>query len=186
MFTLAGFIPVLVLAGHGLGRHQSTLTHAEVVRLNLLTFVNTILARTTGINLVKISIALSLCRLIQTQLFRYTIWAMIIFLVLWTVVGYIVLLLRCVPLRYAFDKSIDGHCYPDSIFAKLAFSNTCALYLFFFLVSFFSVRDANLLPAINILTDILCATLPVPVIWKLRMRLRTRVYLVAIFSMGYM
>ena len=38
---------------------------------------------------------------------------------------------------------------------------------------------------INIITDIMCATLPIPIIWKLRMRLRTRVYLTIIFSLGY-
>jgi hypothetical protein len=40
--------------------------------------------------------------------------------------------------------------------------------------------------ACNILTDIVFATLPVPVIWRLQMALRTRRYLAVILSLGYL
>jgi hypothetical protein len=34
-------------------------------------------------------------------------------------------------------------------------------------------------------SDIVCATLPIPIIWSLNMKLRTRVYLCIILSLGY-
>lgn len=37
----------------------------------------------------------------------------------------------------------------------------------------------------NIFTDVAFATVPVPVIWGLQMKKRTRIYLIAIFSLGY-
>lgn len=40
--------------------------------------------------------------------------------------------------------------------------------------------------AFNIFTDVLFATFPVPIIWTLQMKLRTRLYLIGILSLGYM
>lgn len=37
----------------------------------------------------------------------------------------------------------------------------------------------------NIFTDVAFATIPVPVIWRLQMKTRTRIYLIAVFSLGY-
>jgi hypothetical protein len=34
-------------------------------------------------------------------------------------------------------------------------------------------------------SDIVCATLPIPIIWTLNMKLRTRLYLVGVLSLGY-
>ncbi|KAM0418440.1 hypothetical protein ACHAPD_004799 [Fusarium lateritium] len=39
--------------------------------------------------------------------------------------------------------------------------------------------------AFNIFTDIAFATLPVPLIWSLKMPLKTRIYLIIILSLGY-
>jgi hypothetical protein len=39
--------------------------------------------------------------------------------------------------------------------------------------------------AFNIFTDVAFATLPVPVIWTLKMPFRTRTYLIGVLSLGY-
>jgi len=39
---------------------------------------------------------------------------------------------------------------------------------------------------IAIATDVIVAVLPIPVIWRLNMKRRTRIYLVAILSVGWM
>lgn len=39
--------------------------------------------------------------------------------------------------------------------------------------------------AFNIFTDVLCASLPVPIIWQLQMKRRTRFYLIGVLSLGY-
>lgn len=40
--------------------------------------------------------------------------------------------------------------------------------------------------AFNIFTDVCFATLPIPIIWVLQMKLRTRVYLIVVLSLGYL
>lgn len=40
--------------------------------------------------------------------------------------------------------------------------------------------------ALNIFTDVVLATLPVPVIWSLQMKLRLRLYVIGILSLGYL
>lgn len=34
-------------------------------------------------------------------------------------------------------------------------------------------------------SDVLCATLPIPIIWTLNMKLRTRIYIIGVLSLGY-
>ncbi|KAJ4087137.1 hypothetical protein NW760_013784 [Fusarium oxysporum] len=40
-------------------------------------------------------------------------------------------------------------------------------------------------PAFNIFTDVAFATLPIPIVWSLKMPLKTRIYLVVVLSLGY-
>jgi hypothetical protein len=40
-------------------------------------------------------------------------------------------------------------------------------------------------PAFNIFTDVAFATLPIPIVWLLKMPLKTRLYLVGVLSLGY-
>nr|XP_036579392.1 uncharacterized protein CTRU02_10638 [Colletotrichum truncatum]KAF6786939.1 integral membrane protein [Colletotrichum truncatum] len=51
--------------------------------------------------------------------------------------------------------------------------------------TFTSLAVANLSLAFNIFTDVCFATLPIPIIWVLQMKLRTRVYLIVVLSLGY-
>lgn len=41
------------------------------------------------------------------------------------------------------------------------------------------------LQAFNIFTDVLFATLPVPIIWRLQMKTKIRLYLIGVLSLGY-
>lgn len=45
---------------------------------------------------------------------------------------------------------------------------------------------ANQVTAFNIFTDILFATIPIPIVWNLRMKRRVRMYLIGVFSLGYL
>ena len=37
----------------------------------------------------------------------------------------------------------------------------------------------------NIFTDVCFAALPIPIIWRLQMKVRTRLYLVGVFGLGF-
>lgn len=70
----------------------------------------------------------------------------------------------CQPLEGYWDKVIQPKCYPITLFIKFGLINT----------------------AFNIFTDVCFATLPVTIIWTLQMKLRTRIYLVVVLSLGYL
>jgi predicted transglutaminase-like protease len=40
--------------------------------------------------------------------------------------------------------------------------------------------------AINIITDFIFATMPIPMFWKIQVRLRRKIVLMAILSLGYL
>lgn len=44
----------------------------------------------------------------------------------------------------------------------------------------------NLLLACNIFTDVMLGALPVPIIWKLQMKLRVRLYVIGVLNLGYL
>jgi hypothetical protein len=69
----------------------------------------------------------------------------------------------CKPMAGFWDKAIGAECLAQGTHKGFALMNTSC----------------------NILTDIVFATLPVPIIWKLQMALRTRAYLIIILSLGY-
>lgn len=39
---------------------------------------------------------------------------------------------------------------------------------------------------VNILTDVLFASLPIPMVWNLQVNMRTKITLLAILSLGYL
>jgi len=89
---------------------------------------------------------------------------MTVFIILYTIVGWISWALSCYPLAGYWDKSVKAWCLPKAQFSVFSYVNTVC----------------------NILTDFLLASLPIPLIWQLKMPLRSRLYLVAIFAMGYL
>lgn len=40
--------------------------------------------------------------------------------------------------------------------------------------------------ACNIFTDVCLGALPIPIIWNLKMKLRVRVYVIAVLNLGYL
>jgi len=80
--------------------------------------------------------------------------------------GWVSLLALCDPIPAAWDKELakTARCFPNKLANNFAAINT----------------------AFNIFTDICFATIPIPMLWALQMKLRIRIYLIVIFSLGYM
>lgn len=57
----------------------------------------------------------------------------------------------------------------------------CFLWIFGFLT-----RRLTTGLAFNIITDLILALLPVPIIWALQMKQRVRIYVIGILSLGYL
>lgn len=86
-------------------------------------------------------------------------------MILFTIACLGTLIFNCSPISGAWDPAVRaaGKCYSMATFRNIGLFNTC----------------------VNVITDILFATLPLPLIWKLQTNRRTRVSLGVILSLGY-
>jgi hypothetical protein len=83
----------------------------------------------------------------------------------------------------SFNATIEAKCYSRELFIAFSIMNTCKwdhLTTFFL---FCAITDGS--AAFNMFSDVMCATLPIPIIWTLNMKLRTRLYLIGVMSLGY-
>jgi hypothetical protein len=108
----------------------------------------------------KYSILLFYDRVFKTAIFHVAVWAMIIFIALWWVSAMLVLIFPCTPIRFFWDKSI--------------FTGRCINY------EAFGTAEA----AITIATDVIILTMPMPLVWRLRVERRQKVILSGIFLLG--
>jgi len=73
-------IPLFLQAGHGLGRHKDTILYPDLVALNQLSFVASIVAFIGGLGLLKIAIGLELMKFKSNSWKWYSI-------ILWSLIG---------------------------------------------------------------------------------------------------
>ncbi|KAK7431940.1 hypothetical protein QQZ08_001559 [Neonectria magnoliae] len=162
--ALVGWIIFVIQAFHGLGRHRLTIDILDYIELQKVGFWQSIISATCAMALLKISIALNLLRLSQSKWYFWSLWISIGFVSAYSFMGAMTFFLHCQPMAAHWDSRIDGKCYSPVLFVQFSLINT----------------------SFNIFTDVLFATFPIPVIWTLQMKLRTRLYLIGILSLGYM
>jgi hypothetical protein len=76
------------------------------------------------------------------------------------------ILFSCVPIRASWDRAGEPNakCFSNTVFTDIGLFNSI----------------------VNILTDVLFASLPITVIWNLQVNVRTKLSLLAILSLGYL
>lgn len=126
-------------------------------------FVQAIVSASLALGFLKISIGFSLLRLSSNKWYSRILWALIAFVVAYTIIAVCSWLFYCQPMSGFWDKSSNPKCYSPGLFIGFALFNT----------------------ACNIFTDVAFAILPIPIIWALQLKLRTRLYLVIVLSLGY-
>ncbi|KAK2026376.1 hypothetical protein LX32DRAFT_665358 [Colletotrichum zoysiae] len=159
-----GMVVFIIQAFHGLGKHKETISRPDNVYFLKVGFVQSIVSAIAALAFLKISIAMSLLRLSRNKWYSRALWALIGFVILYTIMAWLSFFLYCTPLEGYWDRSLKPKCYDLKLFINFALVNT----------------------SFNIFTDVCFATLPIPIIWVLQMKLRTRIYLVGILSLGYL
>lgn len=111
------------------------------------------------------------------------------FLIIFTFVSAGPILFQCNPVAAAWNFSLrappfgtgTAKCMDLNVFIKFGVFNSC---------TFLSLTKCmkHYLPftAINALTDVLFAVLPVPMIWTLKINTRTKISLIGILSLGFL
>ncbi|OLN85063.1 hypothetical protein CCHL11_10248 [Colletotrichum chlorophyti] len=161
--AVAGMTIFSVQAFHGLGKHTITIPEDDMVIMRKSSFFQSIISSIAGLALLKVSIGLSLLRLSRSTWYSRSLWALIAFVSAYSLMAWGTFFFFCQPLEGYWDKSLKPKCYPITLFIKFGLINT----------------------AFNIFTDVSFATLPVTIIWSLQMKLRTRIYLIIVLSLGY-
>ncbi|KAK1705614.1 uncharacterized protein BDZ83DRAFT_207578 [Colletotrichum acutatum] len=159
-----GMVIFIIQAFYGLGRHKDIISKPDQVFFSKVGFFQSIISAIAALAFLKISIALSLLRLSKNKWYSRSLWALIVFVVLYTIMAWLSFFLYCSPMEGYWDKSLKPKCYNIKLFVNFALVNT----------------------AFNIFTDVCFASLPIPIIWVLQMKLRTRVYLIVVLSLGYL
>ncbi|KAI1850769.1 hypothetical protein JX265_004480 [Neoarthrinium moseri] len=162
--TIGGWSVFIIQSYHGLGRHQDTISPPDLIIYSQAGLWQSIISAAWALTFLKISIALNLLRIgSNSRWYIWSLWATIILNVMNCISGTFTFLLYCRPLPRYWDKSIPGSCAPIIVMITGGLVNT----------------------AVNIFTDIVLATLPVPVIWSLNLNRRKRLSVIGILSLGW-
>ncbi|KAK7959288.1 uncharacterized protein PG986_004142 [Apiospora aurea] len=161
---LGGMVTYIIAAFHGLGRHADTIPTADYKEDMKITFIQFVILTIVALACLKTSIGFALLRLSHSRRYPQIIWSMIVFVGVYAMVSWIEWLSSCDPIAGLWDKSVPGvRCRPAATHKGFTLMNT----------------------ACNIFTDVVFATLPVPMIWRLQMTYRARVCLIGILRLGY-
>ncbi|PNS13912.1 hypothetical protein CAC42_1403 [Sphaceloma murrayae] len=163
-FGVAVFICFVGETQHGLGRHTSLLTPTDLQNFAQWSFYHNLLIL-AGICLAKISICLLLIRLVKHRGYVWFLWGLLIFLALYHIACELTIVLACIPTRAMWDFSAraTARCISTPTFTALGVVNS----------------------SLNILTDVLLAVLPIPVILAMQLNKRTKFALSFVMLLGF-
>ncbi|GAP87773.2 putative integral membrane protein [Rosellinia necatrix] len=160
--AFASYVLYIYESQHGLGLHKLFVSDDDLWEFGAATFAQTIL-NLLGLGLLKISLSFSLLRLCRGRAFKWILWGTIAFVTIYTIFAFLTLFLYCKPLSGFWDLNSGAKCYSVKLFIRFGLANT----------------------ALSIFTDILLASLPIPVIWQLQLRTKLRVYLIIMLALGW-
>ncbi|KAF2471195.1 uncharacterized protein BDR25DRAFT_223412 [Lindgomyces ingoldianus] len=162
----------IALTRLGFGKHTSAIPLDDLGRISKWLWWFS-LVYIMGVSFVKLSIACCLLRIIQRPNYRRFLYGMLeVLLAVLTLAWFFTFIFQCVPVAAAWHSSLR----PPHITEGNA---RC--------MSHTTYRDLGLFnSAINIATDVIFATLPIPIIWNLRVNLRTRISLIVILGLGFL
>ncbi|KAK8067545.1 Integral membrane protein [Apiospora saccharicola] len=168
LIALGSWICLCLQVPYGLGRHGLVIPPEQRVHFEHISFWKTVMTDGFAMGFLRISMALSLMRLNrEIRWYKYSLHAIIVFVVLYTIQATVVLFTYCKPYsgwwEFQWMNPFDPRCFDFNLFLNLTYWNISC----------------------NIFTDICLGVLPIPVVWNLKMKLRLRLYVIAILNLGY-
>jgi len=148
----------------GVGRRSRDISTQALSKIDHWMFFHSLMV-TIGISLVKISIAFFLLRLVQAKAYKRFLVGMIVFLTLFCLSCAGTLIFACIPVsaQWNFAQKATAKCFSINTFTAIGLYNS----------------------TVNIITDVLFAVLPVPMVWNLQVNKRTKVTLTLILGLGF-
>ncbi|KAB5560195.1 integral membrane protein, partial [Coniochaeta sp. 2T2.1] len=146
----------------GAGRHVQYIKPPSNIVVGLhLNFITQPLCL-IALCLTKVSVGLFLLRLTPSRRFRLFIIGTIIFTILSATGNFLTVFFQCQPLAFTWGGTATGTCIPPANLKFAAFFNS----------------------SVSVLTDVVFALTPVPMLWKVQMNWRVKLAVGAILSLG--
>ncbi|KAJ6012693.1 hypothetical protein N7522_003048 [Penicillium canescens] len=160
LLSLCGFAIIVPEVQYGAGRHTVYVEHtaSKAMHLNFATQAIYLWA----IGLVKVSIGLFLLRFAPQKGYKIFIWVVIVLMTLYTAICFLTLMFECKDIRTNWDKNVVSECFSSRQLLILSYTNT----------------------ALNILTDLIFAFLPILMLRHLQVNRRVKASLVCILGLG--
>ncbi|KAJ5570964.1 hypothetical protein N7535_004624 [Penicillium sp. DV-2018c] len=160
LLSACGFAIIVPEVKYGAGRHEVYVPDTAVTAM-WLNFATQGLYM-WAIGLAKVSIGLFLLRFAPRKSYRSFIWVVILLMTLYTTICFLTLIFQCKDIRSNWDKSIVSKCFKPKQLLILSYTNT----------------------ALNILTDLIFAILPVFMLRHLQVNRRVKASLICILGLG--
>ncbi|OBT84327.1 hypothetical protein VE02_07274 [Pseudogymnoascus sp. 03VT05] len=148
----------------GVGRHAADIIAEDGPRV-LVAFLKDLVAIqmlwATSLMFIKLSILCFYIRIFNVKPFIMASIAVAVLVVRWALSVILCGFLLCRPFEYNWDQSIEKSCGDH-------------------------IKSYTITGALNIVTDALVLGLPMPMIWKLNVNLRSKIALTGIFTIGFL
>ncbi|KAI2780124.1 hypothetical protein F4815DRAFT_471263 [Daldinia loculata] len=161
LLSLVGMGIVIAQVHYGAGRHAAYLD-PEVNRFGLkLNFASQPIYL-WAIPIVKLSVGFFLLRISPSVYYKRILQGLMTFLMAYTFVSLMTLMLQCNNLAVLWDSRIQTTCWSQSTLQGLSYANS----------------------TVNIVTDIFFALLPIPMLWNVKINARKKASLICILGLG--
>ncbi|KAJ5502236.1 hypothetical protein N7463_005110 [Penicillium fimorum] len=160
LLSVCGFAIIVPEVKYGAGRHMVFVQETAVTAMHLNYATQGIYMWAIG--LVKISIGLFLLRFAPRRGYRIFIWVVLVLMALYTTICFLTLIFECHDVRANWDPAVKSKCFSRTQLLTLSYTNT----------------------ALNILTDLIFAVLPVFMLRHLQVNRRVKASLVCILGLG--
>ncbi|KAI9743882.1 MAG: hypothetical protein M1818_002616 [Claussenomyces sp. TS43310] len=156
VFTTVFCALMYVTVDRGFGRHTVLVKDVKSFTISLLSLE---VMYNPAIVCIKGSILILYNHLFSQKSLRHVSWAIWILVVTYSIVQFFCELFVCYPIAKSWDPTLPGKCVRLSTVVT-----TCSI--------------------INIVTDVVILSLPIPYLWRLNMSTIRKVQLIGIFSLG--
>ncbi|KAF2710766.1 hypothetical protein K504DRAFT_335315, partial [Pleomassaria siparia CBS 279.74] len=154
----------IALTRLGIGKHLWAVHYEDLLKIAHRQWFLTLFI-ILGIGFVKLSVAFFLLRIIHRANYRRFLYVMIALLTPLTFAWAGTFIFQCIPVSAAWDPNVSqSRCMSHVVYRNVGLAHS----------------------AINAMTDLVIAILLIPMVWTLRISLRTRVSLMVVLSLGFL
>ena len=145
----------------GLGKHVAEIPVENVHRQLKLLYVLYI-CYDLSVTLPKTSVLFFYMRIFGTQNkpFKYALWITHFLVLFWFLFSLLFAVFQCNPVRKQFEPDLPGHC-----------------------VAITTLWLSGAIP--SVIVDFVLLVLPLPMLWRLKMKRSSRILIMAVFASGY-